>query len=75
MPANLHGKKVHIHQDDEVKYVSTPTKQSYNSNLNNILLWTSSGEEERTSVDKVRLVGLFKIEWKRVENTPPQHFG
>ncbi len=64
MAANLRGKKVHIHQDDEVRYVYIPTKQSYNSNLKNILLWTSFGEEERTSIDKVGLVGLFKIEWK-----------
>jgi hypothetical protein len=28
------------------------------------LLWTSFGEEERTLVNKVGLVGLFEIEWK-----------
>ncbi len=64
MVANLHGKKVCIHQDDEVRYVSTPTNQSYNSDWKNILLWTSFGEEERTLVNKVGLVGLFEIEWK-----------
>jgi hypothetical protein len=33
--------------DDEVRYVFNPTKHSYNSNLMNILLWTSFGEEEK----------------------------
>jgi hypothetical protein len=36
-----------IHQDDEIRYVFTPTKQSYNGNMKNILLWTSFGEEEK----------------------------
>ncbi len=45
MVANLRVKKMRTYQDDEIKYVFTPTKQSYNSNLNNILLWTSFGEE------------------------------
>jgi hypothetical protein len=40
------------------------TKQSYNGNLNNILLWTSFGEEERAWAKKAGLVGLFEIEWK-----------
>ncbi len=52
------------HQDDEIRYVFTLTKQSYNSNLKNILLWTSFGKEERAWVNKARLVGLFEIEWK-----------
>jgi hypothetical protein len=55
MATNLHGKKIYIHQDDEVRYVCTPTNQSSNSNLKNILFWASSGEEERTSVNKVGL--------------------
>jgi hypothetical protein len=46
MAANLCGKKVLIHQDDEVRYIFTPIEQSYN--LKNILLWsTSSGEEKK----------------------------
>jgi hypothetical protein len=61
---NLRGKKVRIHHDDEIRYVFTPTKQSYNSNLKNILLWISSGEEERAWVNINRLVGMFEIEWK-----------
>jgi hypothetical protein len=64
MAANLCGKKVQTHQDDEVRYVFTPTKQSYNSNLKNILFSTSYGEEEITWVNKARLVGLFEVEWK-----------
>jgi hypothetical protein len=47
MVTNLDGKKMHTHSDDEVKYVFTPTKQSYNNKLKNIFLWTSFGEEER----------------------------
>jgi hypothetical protein len=35
------------HQDDEIKYVSTPTKHSYNSNLKNILFWTSFVKDEK----------------------------
>jgi hypothetical protein len=64
MAANMCGKKVHTHQDDEIKYVFTTTKQSNNSNLKNILFWTSSGKEKRTWVNKTRLVGMFEIEWK-----------
>jgi hypothetical protein len=64
MVVNLHGKKVCTHQDDETRYVFTLIKQNYNNNLKNILLWTSSGEEERAWVNKVGLVGMFKIEWK-----------
>ncbi len=45
MVANLHVKKMHTYQDDEIRYVFTPIKQSYNSNLKNILLWTIFGEE------------------------------
>jgi hypothetical protein len=64
MVANLHGKKVCIHQDDEIRYIFTPTKQSYNNNLKNILLWTNVGEEERAWTNKARLVSMFEIEWK-----------
>ncbi len=53
-----------IHQDDEVRYIFIPTKLSYNNNLKNILLWTSSGEKGRTWVNKVDLVRLFEVEWK-----------
>jgi hypothetical protein len=48
MVSNMRGKKVQTHHDDEVMYIFTPTKQSYNNNLNNILIRTSFGEEERT---------------------------
>jgi len=68
MVANLCGKKMRTHEDDEVRYVFTPIWYSYNSNLKNILLWTSSGEEERAWENKVGLIGLFEIEWKT-----PQH--
>jgi hypothetical protein len=47
MVANLRGKKVRTHQDDEIRYVFTPTEQSYNSNLKNILLRTNIREEDR----------------------------
>jgi hypothetical protein len=47
MARNLHGKKVHTHQDDEIRYVFTLIKHSYNGNLRKILLWTSFGKEER----------------------------
>jgi hypothetical protein len=47
MIANLLGKKLRTHKDDEVRYVFIPTKQSYNNNLKNILLWTSSREEKK----------------------------
>jgi hypothetical protein len=56
------GKKVHTQQDDEVRYIFTPTKHSYNNNLKNILFWISFGKEERTWVNKVGLVGLFEVE-------------
>jgi hypothetical protein len=65
----LHMKKMCTHQDDEIRYVFIPTKKSYNVNLNNILLWTSFGEEERAWANKARLVNLFEIEWK----TPHQN--
>ncbi len=45
MVVNLHGKKMHIHQDDEIRYVFTPTEHNYNNNLKNIFPWTSSREE------------------------------
>jgi hypothetical protein len=48
MVVNLCGKKVQIHDDDEVRYVFTPIKQNYNNNLENILLWTNSRKEKRT---------------------------
>jgi hypothetical protein len=32
--------------------------------LKNVLLWTSSGKEEKTWANKVELVGMFEIEWK-----------
>ncbi len=64
MAVNLCGKKVQTHQDDEVRYIFIPIEQNYNNNLKNILLWTSFGEEERTQVNKVGLVGLFEVEWK-----------
>jgi hypothetical protein len=64
MAANLHGKKVCICQDDEIRYVFTPTEQTYNGNLKNILLWISFREEERAWANKVQLVGLLEIEWK-----------
>jgi hypothetical protein len=41
MAANLQGKKVQTHEDDEVKYIFIPTEQNYNNNLKNILLLTS----------------------------------
>ncbi len=63
MATNLRGKKAHTHQDDEIKYVFTPTKQSYTNYLKNILLWTSFREEERAHV-KAKLVSMFQIEWK-----------
>ncbi len=58
MATNMRGKKVQTHQDDEVRYIFTPTKHSYNNNLKNILLWTSFKGEERTWVNRVGLVGL-----------------
>jgi hypothetical protein len=33
MVTNLHGKKVRTHHGHEVRYVFTPTEQSYNNNL------------------------------------------
>jgi len=68
MATNLRGKKVCIHQDDEIEYIFTPIKQSYNSNLKIILLWTSFGEEEKPLANRIGLVSLFEIEWKT-----PQH--
>jgi hypothetical protein len=64
MAANLHGKNVHTHQDDELNYVFTPIEQSYNSNMKNILLWTSFVEEKKAWANKARVGGMFKIEWK-----------
>ncbi len=64
MAINPRGKKVQTHQDDEIRYFFTPTKQNYNSNLKNILLWTSFGEEEKAWANKAGLVDLFEVEWK-----------
>jgi hypothetical protein len=64
MVANMCGKEVHSHHDDEIMYVFNPTKQSYNNNMKNILLWTSSREEERAWANRVGLVGMIEIEWK-----------
>jgi hypothetical protein len=61
MVANLRRKKVQIHQDNDVRYIFTPIKQSYNNNLKNILLWTIFGKE-KTWMNKVGLVGLFEVE-------------
>jgi hypothetical protein len=60
----MRGKKVQTHQVDEVRYVFTPIEQSYNSNLKNILLWTSFREEEKAWANRVGLIGLFEVEWK-----------
>jgi hypothetical protein len=64
MATNMHGKKMRIHTDDEVRYVFIPIEQSYNSNLKNILLWTNSRKEKRAWANIPILVGLFEIEWK-----------
>ncbi len=69
MAAHMRGKKVQTYQDDEVRYVFIPTYQSYNSNMNNILLWTSSREEERAWANITRLVGLFDIDQNTLETT------
>jgi hypothetical protein len=52
MVANLHGKKMCIHQDEEISCVFIPTELSYNNNFKNILLWTSFGEEKRAWANK-----------------------
>jgi len=64
MATNMCGKKMRIHYDDEIRYVFIPIEHNYNNNLKNILFWTSSKEEERVWAKKVRLVGMFEIEWK-----------
>ncbi len=64
LATNMWRKKVKTQQNDEVRYIFTPTKYSYNNNLRNILLWTNSREEERICVNKASLVGLFEVEWK-----------
>jgi hypothetical protein len=33
MATNMCRKKMHTHQDDEIRYVFTPTEQSYNGNM------------------------------------------
>ncbi len=68
MVAKLHGKKMRTYQDDEIRYVFTPTKQSYNGNLKKIFLWTSSRKEERAWANIIGLVGLFEIEWKTLHH-------
>jgi hypothetical protein len=62
--ANLHEKRVHIHQDDEIRYVFTPIELNYNSNLKNVFIWTSSRKEEKAWANKARLVGMFEMKWK-----------
>jgi len=37
--------------------------------MKNILLWKSSGEEERAWANRARLVGMFEIEWKTRSTT------
>jgi len=70
MVANLRGKKVRTHEDDEVRYVFTPIEQSYNSNLKNILLWTSSGGEKRAWANKARrLVSMFEVNGRQPTTT------
>ncbi len=64
MAAHLRGKKMQTHQDDEVSYGFTPIEQSYNNNLKNILLWTSSKQEERVWANSVGLVGILEIDQK-----------
>ncbi len=68
MVAKLHGKKMRTYQDDEIRYVFTPTKYSYNGNLKKIFLWTSSRKEERAWANRIGLVGLFEIEWKTLHH-------
>ncbi len=63
MATTLQGKKVQIHQDDEVRYIFTPIEHSHNINLKNILFWTSF-REERIWTNRISLVGMFKVEWK-----------
>jgi hypothetical protein len=38
MAVNFQGKKVQIEQDDDVRYIFTPTKRIHDNNLKNILL-------------------------------------
>jgi len=64
MAANLPRKKMHIHQNDEIRYVFTLVEHSYNNNLKNIFLWSNFGTKEKTWANRARLVGLFEIEWK-----------
>jgi hypothetical protein len=64
MTTNFQGKKVKTQQDDEVTYIFNPTKQNYNNNLKNIMLWTSVGEEEKKWANRTGLVGSFEIKWK-----------
>jgi hypothetical protein len=42
--------------------VFTPIEQSYNSNMKNILFWTSSRKEKKAWANIVGLVGLFEAE-------------
>ncbi len=64
MVTNLRRKRVQTHQDDEVRYIFTPIKQSYNNNLNNILLWINFKKEKRTWANRACLLGLFEVKWK-----------
>ncbi len=68
MFANFRRKKVQTQHDAKVRYIFTPTEQSYNNNLKNILFWTSSRKEERKWANKVGLVGSFEIEWKIIRH-------
>ncbi len=51
------------HQDDEIRYIFIPIKHSYNINLKNILIWTSSKEEVEAWANRVGLI-LFEVEWE-----------
>jgi len=53
MATNLHGKKMCIHQDAEVKNVYTPTQYSYNSNMKNIFDLDKSGGKKKHGQTKL----------------------
>jgi hypothetical protein len=55
MVANLRGKKVQIHKDDEVRMMTLSTFSLLQNKviiLKNILLWTSFGKEEKAWENK-----------------------
>ncbi len=58
MVANLCGKKVYIHQDDEIRYVFTPTEQSYNGNLKKRLPFCFG-----LALERKRECGQTKLDW------------